>query len=345
LKKSVIYRIARSALSRTHRSHLILHVTNRCPLRCKTCFVRFSDAPSAELSINEIKSLAQSLPGLIWLDIGGGEPFLRNDLPEICGLFDVSAISIPTNGFDPGQIFEKTKAIRASTDAELLIALSLDGFETTNDRIRASGSYRKVIETLDLLKTISGIRIKINTVLCNVNYPEIIPFMNHVRKFDVDFHSIIFLRGEPRDSIYQPPTTDELLVIRDNIFTLWDSYNYGTGFLKSLILKAYQRYLYQTSIRVMNEKKQIPACCAWNHHLVVYPNGDVAFCEMLESFGNLREHPLPALLESNQSVKQQKSIRAQECFCYHNCNMLDNCFLNPPNYLNILLSLWQTTRK
>ncbi|HLD82323.1 MAG TPA: hypothetical protein VI976_00025, partial [Candidatus Omnitrophota bacterium] len=55
--------------------HLILHVTNRCNLRCKNCFIDFERADKREISPEKIEELAVYLKRLIWLDIGGGEPF------------------------------------------------------------------------------------------------------------------------------------------------------------------------------------------------------------------------------------------------------------------------------
>ncbi len=338
----MIANILKTALFPSRPAHLILHVTERCNLRCRTCFVDFSKYRGDEITVEEADRLSRYLGKLIWLDISGGEPFLRKDLPDVCARFDTESITIPTNGFNPSLISEITEQIRHRTSAELTIILSIDGFEETNDRIRQKGCYKKSIETLRLLKDVKGIRIKINTVLCEENSHEIVDFMKFVRReFDVDFHSIIFLRGTPADHTFKSPDYVKLVELREAIFNIWDTYDYGFETITGKVLKSYQRLMYDTSLRVMKEKRQIPRCQAWKHHLVVYSNGDIAFCEMLPPFGNIREAELDVLFRSEKAERQRRSIKQRECYCHHNCNMVDNFFLNPLHYPKLLAGIWR----
>lgn len=329
-------KILKSAFFPDKPVHLILHVTDRCNLRCKTCFVDFDKYQAKELELGEIEALAQYLDKVIWLDLSGGEPFLRKDLPEICSKFKAESITIPTNGYNPQLITETARQIREKSDSNITIVLSLDGFENTNDDIREKGSFNKSVETLELLKKIDGIRVKINTVLCEKNYNEIIDFMKFIKEFDVDFHSIIFLRGSARDPQFRSPSYEKLVEIKQDIFNMWESYDYGFKTIEGKVLKNYQRILYETSLKIIKEKRQIPKCLAGKHHLVVYPDGDISFCEMLPPFGNLRESDLGSLLKSDNAERCRRSISNKECYCYHNCNMVDNIFLNPLQYPKLL---------
>lgn len=335
-------RIFKSIVFERNPAHLILHVTNRCNLRCKTCFVDFNNQKGEkELTLGEIGEVGRYLKGLVWLDISGGEPFLRDDLPDICGQFDAGAISIPTNGFSSRRIYDMTKEIRNKTAAAVAVALSLDGFQKTNDYIRGDNCFKRAIETLQLLKKVKGIRVKINTVLCEKNYDEMIDFMRFIKQFDISFHSIIFLRGEARDPEYKCPTYGKLQEIERGIFEMWDTYNYGMKILEARILRNYQKCMYETSMKVIKENRQIPGCVAGRRHLVIYANGDVAFCEMLQPFGNLRRKRIEALLKSDDAGSQRKDIAAKRCYCYHNCNLLDNYFLNPFQYPKLLGGIWR----
>ncbi|MFH1461889.1 MAG: radical SAM protein [bacterium] len=337
-------RILKSIFFTKKPVHLILYVTNKCNLRCKTCFVDFDRYIEAELTLEEIERIALYLNELIWLDIGGGEPFLRKDLPEICEKFNTKLISIPTNGFDPTLIYETTKKIRSKTDAEVNIAVSLDGFEKTNDNIKAEGCFKKSIETLKLLKTIRGIWLKVNTVLCRRNYPEIIDFMKFIRRFNIDFHSIILQRGPSGNPNYECPPYEKLLKIKEDIFNIWNTYDCGFKTIESSILKSYQRIMYETSLKIIKDKKQIPSCVAGKYHLVIYPNGDLAPCEMLKPFGNIRKDNIESILESKKAKEQRRFIKNKNCYCYHNCNMLDNFLLNPLLYPKLLMGILRWTK-
>ncbi|MDP2922972.1 MAG: radical SAM protein [Candidatus Omnitrophota bacterium] len=328
----------------TRPAYLTLYVTNRCTLRCKTCFLNFDKPDKNELTLPEIDKIAFYLRGLIWLDITGGEPFLRKDLPDICAKFDTYSLTIPTNGFDPALISEMTQEIRKRTSAVMNIAVSIDGFEATHDEIRSKGSFQRAIETLKLLKQIKGIKVRIITVLCERNYDETIDFMRFIKTFDIDFHSINFRRGPATISKYSCPSVEKLEEIKENIFRIWKTYDYGFKTLEGKILRNYQQLMYETSLRIIKEKRQIPSCLAGKYHSVIWANGDYSFCEMLEPFGNIREEDIGLLLKSKKAEKVRRSIRDGKCYCYHNCNMIDNFFLNPLHYPKLLRGAWKWSR-
>lgn len=319
-----------------NRSHLVLHVTNRCNLRCKTCFLDFENDKGSELTLEEIDGISEDVGKLIWLDISGGEPFLRKDIPDICAKFDTKLISIPTNGFDPTLIYETTKEIISKTNAQINIAISLDGFEKTNAIIRSEDSFKKAIKTLELLKTIRSISVKVNTVLCEKNYDEIIDFMKFIKQYNIEFHSIIFQRGGARFPDYECPSYDKLLKIKNDIFNIWETYNYGFKTIEGKILANYHKCMYETSLKIIKERRQVPPCLAGKRHLVIYANGDISFCETLAPFGNIREGDIGTVLSSTAAREQREFIQERKCYCHHNCNILDNFFLNPLQYPKLL---------
>lgn len=332
-------RLLKAILFRKKPVHLILHVTNKCNLKCRTCFVKFKNNGHEELSIDEVRKIADYLDEILWLDISGGEPFLRKDLPEICTSFNTGSIAIPTNGFNPVLINESVGKIVGSTEAEVSISLSIDGFEETNDSIRNKGCFKKSMETLELLQKNNGIRIKINTVLCEKNYPEIIKFMEYIKGLDVDFHSIIFLRGTSRDPLFRLPSYENLEKIKNDVFKIWSTYNYGFRTMEGKVLQGYQRCMFETSLRVIREKQQLPKCLAGKYHVVVQSNGDVSFCELIAPMGNIRNASFGEILRSKKAEMYRKHIKDKQCYCYHNCNLLDNYFLNPLQYPKLLGSI------
>ena len=153
--------------------HAILHVTNVCNMRCQHCFVDFEEKPF-DLTLDEFRTLARDLNDFIWLDIGGGEPSLRKDLAEVISFFRAEEVSIPTNGWFPDKVVHMASSVSASIPGRLIITVSLDGFEATHDEIRQLGSFKKAVETLGRLREVPGIRVKINTVVCERNADELI---------------------------------------------------------------------------------------------------------------------------------------------------------------------------
>lgn len=325
------------ALKRKKPGHLILHVTDRCQLKCRTCFNK--DVQGTDLDLGDIKRVSDFIPNPLMVDIAGGEPFLRDDLPEICTLFNANLISIATNGQDSSGIFDTVKEIRKRLDKSIhfSISISLDGFRETNDAIRGKGSYDKTIETIGLLSEIPEIRRKVNTVLCRDNAGEIIEFMAFVKTLEMDFHTINLMRGDPRDAALGMPSIGEIRKLKGGIYRMWKGYEYGEkNPLKKRVLHNYQRRAFETGLKVMEEREQIPACLAGTKHLVVWSNGDVAFCEMLGSIGNIHAAELSEILSSQKAALQRGGIKEGRCFCHHDCNMLDNHFMNIRRYPGLL---------
>lgn len=134
-------------------------VTNRCNLSCRFC--QWPDAPKTELdaagALGLLDDMAQS--GVRLLAFTGGEPLLRNDLPQLVneakkrGLI----VGINTNGILLPEKFEELK------NADYF-QLSLDGPQELNDYLRGPGAYEATMKALDIIKA-GNKSVKINTTI------------------------------------------------------------------------------------------------------------------------------------------------------------------------------------
>ena len=313
--------------------HLILHVTSRCNLDCRTCFVPKNHT---DLPLQQVHEVARTLESVTWLDIGGGEPFLRDDLPEICSIMPTDDITIPTNGMNPADIEAKAKKIRANCDCEVTIAVSLDGFEEVNDEIRGKGSFLRAVETINRLTKIKHLTTKVNTVICQRNFSQLLPFMEFVRSLEPKYHSLLLLRGQARDTSYRLPSTNELCAAKDDFLSILRTYPYHNNPLLARIGRNYHRLLWDLSLRALREGRQPIPCLAGQAHLVVFANGDVTPCELKPPVGNLLKANLEEICRSETMLSSIEHIRKGCCHCTHNCNMVDNILLNSHMYLPLI---------
>lgn len=311
--------------------HLILHVTNHCNFRCSHCFVDFSN-PQKDLKLNYYENISKKINNLFWLDIGGGEPFLRKDLYKIINLFEKQIVTIPTNGWLLENILGQIELID-KRETELVINLSLDGLEKTHNTVRKNDqSWEKVWKTFEALKKVKNIKTRFITVIHNQNYHEIIPLMKLIQERGADFHSVILLRGQTLDSHVKLPSFEDLDKLAIEIFKILEKYNYGTDNLSAKILRNYHRYLWKVSMETLRKQDQIVPCLAGKSHLVVWGNGDVSSCEMLPSIGNIRESEIDKITEGDAFRSQVESIKKKECNCTHNCAFVTSIFYNPKKW-------------
>lgn len=123
-------------------------ITQRCNLKCVYCF---PDSPQRqkekEFSKEEIFRIVDELYrlGTRYITILGGEPLMRKDFGEIVDYIARKNIIIETgtNGYFTKQNLESLKKLS-------LVCHSIDGNEEDHDRNRGRGSYKKIIESLEL---------------------------------------------------------------------------------------------------------------------------------------------------------------------------------------------------
>jgi MoaA/NifB/PqqE/SkfB family radical SAM enzyme len=302
---------------------LILFVTRKCNMRCRHCFDAASGHLGEDLSHDEIANLSRELGPLPTLMLSGGEPFLREDLPEICGLFarnnKTDQISIPTNGFSEERIAcLVARILDACPKTKVMINVSLDGLAKTHDAIRGvAGAFDKAIATVRQIREISKqtprLRVQSVATLTTANFRELPALADLLREKHGVLLDIALVRGTPRDPSVHLPNTREL---KETLSALEQRTGRGR--------KAWGRAANtELRLQVLSAHSQIVPCVAGRLVGTVYANGDVALCEMLESIGNLRETPFLRIWNSPAAERQRGEIRRHNCVCTH------ECFLSP----------------
>lgn len=147
-------------------------VTYACNLSCLHCLSDSGRKQPGELSTDQGFRIIDQLAGLkvFQVNIGGGEPFLRPDFLDLMDYAHQKGIvtCISTNG----TLIDEETARRL--DHRLVyIQVSLDGATaSSNDAVRGSGSFQRVIKALDCLRR-RDIEVSINTVLTRYSFPEL----------------------------------------------------------------------------------------------------------------------------------------------------------------------------
>lgn len=155
-----------------------LSVTDRCDLRCQYCLPRgFKDfqEPNEWLSFEEIERVIGVFAelGTRRIRITGGEPLVRNNLPELAAslsrLPGIEDLSLSTNATRLARHAETLKAARVSR-----INVSLDTLQEERFKAMTGGKLHKVLDGLMAAKAAGFSPIKINmVVLKDTNEDEI----------------------------------------------------------------------------------------------------------------------------------------------------------------------------
>lgn len=324
---------------RKRLSHVILHITERCNLHCRTCFVKKS---ARDLPLPDARAIAGKLGRVAWLDIGGGEPFLHADLIAICKAFQCGSITIPTNGQEPDVIVPLVERLRSEVRGELTLAVSVDGFEAVNDAIRGAGAYAKALATLAGLRALPGVVVKVNTVICSENVEQLTQFVRYVRTLNPDYHSLLLLRGSPQDPGMALPDLSRLRGELPEILKVLGMYSFASS-RNPLIhrLKVnYQRYLLDVSLRTLEEARCFVPCKAPHLHKVIYVDGSTAMCELMAPVGNILHESAEEIEGKMRAALRQYEAANGRCYCTHNCNLGENIMTHPASVWRVLTGGW-----
>ncbi len=129
---------------------ILLDPTSACNLHCTGCWAA-EYGNKLNLSFDEIDSIITQGKemGIYFYIYTGGEPLVRkNDLIAICHKHNDCMFLTFTNGTLIDDDF--TEAMLEM--GNLLPALSVEGFESSTDARRGSGTYHKVVRAMNLLK-------------------------------------------------------------------------------------------------------------------------------------------------------------------------------------------------
>lgn len=171
--------IAEAALHRPSAPlKLNLCLTYWCQYRCKTCNI-WQRKPTDELTAAEIAALVRENPDVSWVDLTGGEIFLRPDLDDIfdamlAGWRKLAILHFPTNGFLTDRIVRSAERIAGRGPAHTIITVSVDGDEALNDEIRGiKGGFRRQMETFRALRQMPHVRAALGVTLSSYNADHI----------------------------------------------------------------------------------------------------------------------------------------------------------------------------
>ncbi|HUR60214.1 MAG TPA: radical SAM protein [Opitutaceae bacterium] len=103
--------LARAALFKNAPVYVQYYITARCNLTCKQCNIIYANSDVRECTLDEIKRMADNFQrlGVAMILLTGGEPFIRQDLPEIVREFVSRGIHVrmQTNGLATEERIQK----------------------------------------------------------------------------------------------------------------------------------------------------------------------------------------------------------------------------------------------
>jgi len=301
---------------------LIYAVTYRCNSRCIMCNIwqeNHSDYP--EVTIDDLNLTFSNNPlfqNLTDIGLTGGEPFLREDLDQIClfflNSFSNARISINTNGLMAEKIYRTTLSLVEEFSIgernRVRISFSVDGIGEKHDFIRGTpNNFEKVLKIVERMQEqIPGIEYSFTFTILPENYNQIWDVYNLSKELKVGFSfspvqvSGIFYQNKDMRFRYTPEMLKEVnKQIRD---IQNDDFNY-------------KNYYYSKMVEYQKNPRKYVSCYGGNNSFFLDPYGKIFPCILYDkSFGKIKELSIQEILNGDNAKQIRNEIQKMNCHCW-----------------------------
>lgn len=304
-------------------TRVVFDVTRRCNLRCSMC--RTWEHPgTGVLTAEEIELILGQLPRLTWLDMTGGEPFVRPDIERVLRAAatiprGLTVLHFQTNGWMSERVEAVTAAVRAAReDVELIVTVSIDGPPDVHDVVRGrDGSAERALETLDRLEALPGVEVHVGTTVSTqtVGSLDRTESMLRDRRFDLRRWHWNWLQTSEHffgNADVEPRAVPPGDLLRRHMAR--------RGMPRTMVELMESIYLLNLEAVARGEHSGVP-CQSLRSAVFISPEGELYPCHLYDRpLGNLREHSFETLWNGDGVADARKDIDALACGgCFSAC--------------------------
>lgn len=287
-------------------------LTYRCPMRCKMCNIwQYPTDKKEEIKAEDLKTL----PRLKFINLTGGEPFIREDLAEIVEecYRHTDRIVISTSGW-----FEDRVIALAKRFPKIGIRISIEGLSCKNDELRGrEGGFDKGLRTLLTLKHMGLKDIGFGCTVSNNNSKDMLSLYRLSLSLGMEFATASFHNS------YYFHKDDNTITNREEVCS--DFEQLIEWQLAEKHPKSWFRAFFNMGlINYIEGGRRMLPCEAGSANFFIDPWGEVFPCNGLEerywkdSMGNIHDADFMTIWTSEQAQKVREKVRR----CPKNCWMV-----------------------
>ncbi|MFO8031487.1 MAG: 12,18-didecarboxysiroheme deacetylase [Desulfohalobiaceae bacterium] len=184
---------------------VVWNITRRCNLRCVHCYARAVSKVQEEVSTRQAKEIIDDLAefGSPVLLFSGGEPLVRQDLPELASYAVSKGMRavISSNG----TLISRAKARELQEIGLSYVGISLDGGQAVHDSFRGQeGAYTQALQGLENCQ-LEGLKVGLRFTVFKHNVQEVPGIFDLIREREIPrvcFYHLVY-SGRGSDLIQQ----------------------------------------------------------------------------------------------------------------------------------------------
>ena len=252
----------------------------------------------------------ERLPSLEFLNITGGEPFLREELEEIVAIVKpkMKRICISTNGFYTDRVIKLAKRF-----PDIGIRISLEGLPAANDELRGlTDGFDHGLRTLLQLKRMGMKDIGFGCTVSDRNARDVLELYELAKHLKVEFATAIlhnaFYFHKFDNAVQKREEVSESF--RELITELFKTRRPKNWF---------RAYFNHGIINYVNGGARLLPCNMGSDIFMLDPWGEIYACNVLkDSMGNIKDSDFDTIWNSERA----KSVRSKARNCGKNCWMI-----------------------
>lgn len=251
----------------------------------------------------------ERFPNLEFLNITGGEPFLREELEDIVGIVKPKCkrICISTNGY----FTERVVALAKKFNGEIGIRISLEGLPAANDELRGiKDGFDHGLRTLLQLKRMGMKDIGFGITVSDRNAKDLLELYELAKGLNLEFATAIVHNAYYFHKLDNEITKKEEVseAFRELIRELFKTKRPKNWF---------RAYFNHGIINYVNGGKRLVPCHMGEGMFLCEPWGDIKACNVLdESMGNIKKTDFQTIWNSERASDVRKMARncGKECW-------------------------------
>jgi len=303
---------------------LIYNCTWVCDAKCTMCNNWKWGNRKEDMTLEQLEPVMDSP---FWgavenLNISGGEPTTRLDLPEMVEMFQrrlprLRKIGINTTGLTPARAIPMlTRIVKFCAEHGLLISIrvSLDGIGDVHDQVRAvKNGFDKASKTIEAMQALAkahdnfSFGIASTIFATNLNDAENILAWARKKGLDVVFNMLRFT-----DAMLHNKELEEKIGFRQREEEFMRKFFIDRVQEESVLSGQSFLYLHYADMIANGYQRTMP-CPFRTQGLLLNPYGDLHYCENSEAIGNILTTPAEELYFRADNLAHREHVKDSIC--------------------------------
>lgn len=343
--------------TRKYPNFLIHFITERCNARCPHCFVDVANplAVKKEMTVDQVEKCARtSGPCVRNVALTGGEPLLREDLPDIAAAWlehsTAQTINIASNGSMPERVEAFSEAVSTRfADKTFFFHFSYDQIGEKHSELRQIKDLHKlVLDSYRIASSFRNVFASLQLTVTPENMDEILEIYSHVKSLNVKTVSVTLMRNAGVARIDKScrerlgNAYESVIRQREYDMSAEKLVGYSAAGAIGRVSNRLSRISTRCILRTFINNEFIVPCMAGSLLGVIKSDGTVSCCEVLsESMGNLvdYDYDLKSLWRSGTADDIRRKISSTRCRCTYECAWVCNILGSKRHSLSLLSAI------